>query len=77
MEQEIINEVLCQMIPHLSNDQVVLLKNVLEGAMLKMFSEKQQADTALVDSFIAAKKLEGCSDRTLIFYRNGMLVRTN
>lgn len=70
MEQEIINEVLCQMIPHLSNDQVVLLKNVLEGAMLKMFSENQQADTVLVDSFIAAKKLEGCSDRTLIFYRN-------
>lgn len=70
MEQEIINEVLCQMIPHLSNDQVVLLKNVLEGAMLKMSSENQQADTVLVDSFIAAKRLEGCSDRTLIFYRN-------
>ena len=70
MEQEIINEVLCQMIPHLSNDQVVLLKNVLEGAMLKMSSENQQADTLLVDSFIAAKKLEGCSDSTLIFYRN-------
>lgn len=35
MNQEIINEVLCQMIPHLSNDQIVLLKNVLEGAMLK------------------------------------------
>lgn len=70
MEQEIINEVLCQMIPHLSNDQVVLLKNVLEGAMLKMSSENQQTDTVLVDSFIAAKRLEGCSDRTLIFYRN-------
>ncbi len=70
MEQEIINEVLCQMIPHLSNDQVVLLKNVLEGAMLKVSSENQQADTVLVDSFIAAKRLEGCSDRTLIFYRN-------
>lgn len=24
----------------------------------------------LVDSFIAAKRLEGCSDRTLVFYRN-------
>ena len=70
MEQEIINEVLCQMIPHLSNDQVVLLKNVLEGAMLKVSSENQQADIVLVDSFIAAKRLEGCSDRTLIFYRN-------
>lgn len=70
MEQEIINEVLCQMIPHLSNDQVVLLKNVLEGAMLKISKDDQQADIILVDNFISAKRLEGCSDRTLVFYRN-------
>lgn len=70
MNQEIINEVLCQMIPHLSNDQIVLLKNVLEGAMLKSGTGADQSDEVLVDSFIAAKRLEGCSDRTLVFYRN-------
>ncbi|RGS35338.1 integrase [Coprococcus eutactus] len=70
MNQEIINEVLCQMIPHLSNDQIVLLKNVLEGAMLKSGTGTDQSDEVLVDSFIAAKRLEGCSDRTLVFYRN-------
>ena len=70
MNQEIINEVLCQMIPHLSNDQIVLLKNVLEGAMLKSRTGTDQSDEVLVDSFIAAKRLEGCSDRTLVFYRN-------
>lgn len=70
MNQEIINEVLCQMIPHLSNDQIVLLKNVLEGAMLKRGTGSDQSDEVLVDSFIAAKRLEGCSDRTLVFYRN-------
>lgn len=70
MNQEIINEVLCQMIPHLSNDQIVLLKNVLEGAMLKSGTGSDQSDEVLVDSFIAAKRLEGCSDRTLVFYRN-------
>lgn len=69
MNQEIINEVLCQMIPHLSNDQIVLLKNVLEGAMLKSGTGSDQSDEVLVDSFIAAKRLEGCSDRTLVFYR--------
>lgn len=70
MNQEIINEVLCQMIPHLSNDQIVLLKNVLEGAMLKSGTGSNQSDEVLVDSFIAAKRLEGCSERTLVFYKN-------
>lgn len=70
MDQEIINEVLCQMMPHLSNDQVVLLKNVLEGAMLKIGANFEQSDEMLVESFIAAKRLEGCSERTLIFYKN-------
>lgn len=59
MNQEVINEVLCQMIPHLSNDQVVLLKNVLEGVMLKNGISSEQTDEMLVDSFIAAKRLEG------------------
>lgn len=58
------------MIPHLSNDQIVLLKNVLEGAMLKSGTGSDQSDEVLVDSFIAAKRLEGCSERTLVFYRN-------
>lgn len=70
MDQEIINEVLCQMMPHLSNDQVVLLKNVLEGAMLKVAADSEQTDEMLLESFIAAKRLEGCSERTLVFYKN-------
>ena len=70
MDQEIINEVLCQMMPHLSSDQVVLLKNVLEGAMLKVSASSEQSDEMLVESFIAAKRLEGCSERTLVFYKN-------
>ena len=48
MNQEIINEVLCQMIPHLSNDQIVLLKNVLEGAMLKSGTGSDQSDEVVL-----------------------------
>ncbi len=70
MEQQVINEVLCQMIPHLSTDQVVLLKNVLEGAILKETVDSNNNDLQLVDDFIAAKRLEGCSERTLVYYRN-------
>lgn len=69
MEQQIINEVICQMMPHLSNDQMVLLKNVLEGAMLKAGNESVQTDEDLLERFIAAKRLEGCSERTLAFYK--------
>lgn len=71
MEQQIINEVLCQMIPHLSNDQITLLKNVLEGAILKKkVNDDKESDSQLVADFLAAKNLEGCSERTLIYYRN-------
>lgn len=69
MDQEVMNEVVCQMMPHLSNDQLALLKNVLEGVMLKKFDDSENDDN-LVESFIAAKRLEGCSERTLSFYRN-------
>lgn len=70
MDKEIMNDVLCQMMPHLSNNQLVLLKNVLEGIILKSEKEADIDDHILIDSFIAAKRLEGCSERTLSFYKN-------
>lgn len=69
MEQQIINEVICQMMPYLSNDQMVLLKNVLEGAIIKAGNESVQTDEDMLERFIAAKRLEGCSERTLAFYK--------
>lgn len=70
MDQGIINEVLCRMMPHLSNDQVALLKNVLESILVEETTGTTESDTSLVESFISAKRLEGCSERTLTFYRN-------
>lgn len=70
MNQEIINEVVCQMMPHLSNDQVALLRNVLERLILKTSADTEKDDEALMESFLSAKRLEGCSDRTLNFYKN-------
>lgn len=69
MEQRIINEVLCQMMPHISYEQMILLKNVLEGALLKTHTSLGENDSDLVNGFIAAKRLEGCSERTLSFYK--------
>lgn len=70
MNQEIINEIICQMMPHLSNNQVALLKNVLESVMIKTGTDLIESDVALVESFISAKRLEGCSERTLTYYNN-------
>ena len=38
--------------------------------MLKVAPDSGQTDEILVESFIAAKRLEGCSERTLVFYKN-------
>ena len=73
MEQQLINEVLCQMIPHLSNDQISLLKNVLEGALIKVGGNTEKADEQLIKDFLAAKSLEGCSERTLTYYENTII----
>jgi site-specific recombinase XerD len=70
MEQKIINEVMCQMLPYLSTEQMTLLKNVLEGAVLKANDDSIEDNSVLVDGFLAAKRLEGCSEKTLVFYRN-------
>lgn len=70
MNQEIINEVVCEMMPHLSNDQVALLRNVLERLILKTSAETEKDDESLIESFLSAKRLEGCSDRTLNFYKS-------
>lgn len=70
MNQEIINEVVCQMMPHLSNDQVALLRNVLERMILKTPADIEKDDETLMESFLSAKRLEGCSERTLSFYKN-------
>lgn len=70
MNQEVINEVVCQMMPHLSNDQVALLRNVLERLVLRTSADTEKDDESLMESFLSAKRLEGCSDRTLNFYKN-------
>ena len=73
MKQELINTVLSQMMPHLNNDQAIRLKDILEHSLFRMTVVKddklpdEKADP--LDAFIAAKKVEGCSEKTLDYYR--------
>lgn len=73
MKQELINDVVADMIPYLNNAQAERLQSVLKN-VLKNYdvAEKQdkQAETEqdLVSLFLAAKRIEGCSEKSLKYY---------
>lgn len=75
MKQQIISDVVQQMLPHLDNAQLKELQKVLEYALFGCEITKQkEKETAnenpkLVDDFVAAKRIEGCSEKTLKYYR--------
>lgn len=74
MKHEIINEIVQQMLPHLDNVQVRRLQQVLEYALFQYDiveqEDVQEIDDSqeLVQAFIAAKRIEGCSEKTLKYY---------
>ena len=73
MKQELINSVLSQMMPYLNNDQAARLQETLEYALFHMTITQEEApaeNSGLpLDAFLAAKKVEGCSEKTLAYYR--------
>ena len=66
MMSSVINEIEQQMQVHLSNDQMRQLHQVLESCLVKAEEANEQAD--LVQLFLAAKRVEGCSDKTIKYY---------
>ena len=69
MNQEIINSVMYQMNPFLDNQQLMELKKVLETVVNE--NEGSVDDSfEFLNRFIATKKLEGRSDKTLKYYKN-------
>ena len=75
MKQQIITDVVQQMLPHLDNAQLKQLQKVLEHTLFGCEITKQdETETTndnpkLVDDFVAAKRIEGCSEKTLKYYR--------
>ena len=75
MKQQIITDVVQQMLPHLDNAQLKQLQKVLEHTLLGCEITKQDEkettnhNPKLVDDFVAAKRIEGCSEKTLKYYR--------
>lgn len=85
MKNLLCNEICRLMNPHLSSEQTLVLKQTL----LQVFSnfnlpeqtpassqEDYQQNTKLINLFIAAKKIEGCSPNTLKYYSNTLIKMT-
>ena len=75
MKQELMIEILQQMLPYLNNAQLKQLKQVLEFSLFNYEVIDSEVKTenddsnALITMFIAAKRIEGCSDKTLKYYK--------
>lgn len=74
MKQELKAEIMQQMLPYLDNAQLKQLKQVLEQAFFcydvtkSEVSKKNDDSNELVSMFVAAKRIEGCSEKTLMYY---------
>ncbi len=74
MKEELMTEVMQQMQPYLDNLQLKQLKLVMEHTLFryKVISAEvgpdQDDSSDLIAKFIAAKRIEGCSEKTLKYY---------
>lgn len=74
MKEMIKQEVLQHMLPVLDNFQVNELKNSLESVLCKYLEQrttKNEVDSReLLEKFLEAKRIEGCSEKTLTYYQS-------
>lgn len=72
MKEEIISEILRTMLPVLDNQQANLLKTTVEKVLEgKTISEDDTSapEVDYVGLFITSKRIEGCSEKTLTYYK--------
>ncbi|MBP3818393.1 MAG: tyrosine-type recombinase/integrase [Butyrivibrio sp.] len=74
MRDELISEVVQRMLPYLDNKQLVNLQNNLNLVLQRYEVElidggnSENDNQELVEKFISAKRVEGCSEKTLKYY---------
>ena len=73
MKQNLINDVIQGMLPHLNNAQIERLQAVLQHTLFNYDVAETSKDTSseqnLVDLFLSAKRIEGCSEKSLKYYK--------
>lgn len=76
MKEKIISEIIREMLSSLNNEQLSKLKTTLEIYLYNVSIEaKQEVDTEkeevdYLEVFLSAKRIEGCSEKTLTYYKN-------
>lgn len=74
MKEELINQIQIQMLPFLNNAQLKMLQSVLEHAFYGVSVTNEGSTVTIsensVAAFVAAKRIEGCSEKTLAYYQN-------
>ncbi len=75
MKEQIIAEVQRRMLSHLNNEQFMRLQEAMEYALhgvqiVAVDQPQEQEQPDAVAAFIAAKRIEGCSEKTLKYYQN-------
>lgn len=74
MKQNLINDVVQGMLPYLNNGQVEKLQEVLHFALFnyQVTQDKEHEEISeqnLVELFLSAKRIEGCSEKSLKYYQ--------
>lgn len=83
MKDEKIKEVLRQMQPYLDNAQMEQLQRTLQHAFwncsVELTNGCEEADDgkSLIELFIASKRVEGCSEKTIAYYKATIEAATN
>ncbi|WP_295360979.1 site-specific tyrosine recombinase/integron integrase [uncultured Pseudoramibacter sp.] len=74
MKELIKNEILNRMLPILNNSQEKELDSVLDEVLSKYIlgetNRDQFSNQEFMQKFLEAKRIEGCSEKTLIYYHN-------
>ena len=74
MKQDFIKDVIQGMLPYLNNAQSEKLRDVLQSTLVgyevaECTGKKENSEQDFVELFLSAKRIEGCSEKSLKYYR--------
>lgn len=78
MKNKLVSEISRQMLPYLDNAQMQQLEYVLQNCLWNVtvsdipLEQEQESNEELLLSFISAKRVEGCSKKTLKYYESSI-----
>lgn len=81
MKDQLISEVARQMLPYLDNAQMEHLQEVLQHCLWNAqitigddgeWQQNRETNTELLEMFLSAKRVEGCSEKTLHYYETSI-----